>query len=79
MMNLAGLVVSITNHFESGNIYLDPSEEMSRAQDLSLSQECLALCVDRLIILLLTRQVVLQMAAGGGNLLTQQMTFFSNW
>ena len=79
MMDLAGLVVSVTGQFESGDLDFDPSEKMARAQNLGLGQECLTLCVDRLIILQLTRQVVLQMTASGSNLLTQQMAFLSYW
>ena len=78
MMDLAGLVVSIANQFESGDLYFDACEKMPRTKNLGLSQECLTLCVDRLIILQLTRQVVLQMTARGSNLLTQQMAFLTN-
>lgn len=79
MMDLAGLVVSIANQFESGDLYFDAREKMPRTKNLGLGQECLTLCVDRLIILQLTRQVVLQMTASGSNLLTQQVAFLSYW
>ena len=78
MMDLAGLILPVANQLESGDVYLNPGEKMARTKNLSLGQECLTLCVDRLIILQLTRQVVLQMTARGSNLLTQQMAFLTN-